>query len=76
MRLQVQTGVDQYRSLRVLPNKLTPVYSKNHYKEENYLKVNTVVFKYITPPYNNSSVLQYVSTLSMRVREYVSTFGI
>ena len=42
IRLQVRTGVDQYRSLRVLPNRLTPVYSKNHYKEENYLTVKTV----------------------------------
>ena len=57
IKLQVQTGVDQYRSLRVLPNRLTPIYSENHYKEENYLKVRTVIFKYITPPYSNSSVL-------------------
>ena len=31
-----------------MPNKLTPLYSKIHYKEENYLKVRTAVFKYIT----------------------------
>ena len=37
----------------VLPNRLTPVYSENYYKEENYLKVKTVVFKYITSPYSN-----------------------
>ena len=42
IRLQVQTGVDQHRSLRVLPNRLTPVYSENHYEEENYLIVGTV----------------------------------
>ena len=54
IRLQVQTGVNQYRLLRVLPNRLTPAYSKNYYKEENYLKVKTVVFKYITPPHSNS----------------------
>ena len=42
IRLQVQTGVNQYKLLRVLPNRLTPVYSKNHYKEENYLTVGTV----------------------------------
>ena len=65
IRSQVRTGVDQHRSLRVLPNRLTSVYSKNHYKEENYLKVKTVVFKYITPPHSNSLVLQYVSTLSI-----------
>ena len=39
--LQVRTGVNQYRLLGVLPNRLTPVYSKNHYKEENYLTVKT-----------------------------------
>ena len=64
IKSQVQTGVDQYRSLKVLPNRLTPVYSKNHYKEENYLKVRTVIFKYITPPYSNSLVRQYMGTLS------------
>ena len=39
---QVLTRVDQYRSLKVLPNRLTPIYSKNYYKEENYLIVKTV----------------------------------
>ena len=33
-----------------MPNRLTPLYSKIHYKKENYLKVKTAVFKYITPP--------------------------
>ena len=42
IRLQVWTGVNQYGSLRVLPNRLTPIYSKNHYEEENYLTVGTV----------------------------------
>ena len=37
-----------------MPNRLTPIYSKNYYKEENYLKVKTVIFKYITLPYSNS----------------------
>ena len=36
--------------MECLPNKLTPFNFKIHYKEENYLKVKTVVFKYITPP--------------------------
>ena len=65
IKLQVRTGVNQYRSLKVLPNRLTPIYSKNYYKEENYLKVKTVVFKYITPPYSNSSVRRYVGTLGI-----------
>ena len=42
IRSQVRTGVDQYRSLGVLPNRLTPVYSENHYEEENYLTVKTI----------------------------------
>ena len=42
IRSQVWTGVNQYRSLKILPNRLTPVYSKNHYKEENYLTVKTM----------------------------------
>ena len=33
-----------------MPNRLTPLYSKIYYKEENYLKIKTAVFKYITPP--------------------------
>ena len=35
--------------MECLPNKLTPFNFKIHYKEENYLKVKTAVFKYITP---------------------------
>ena len=76
IRLQVRTGVNQYRSLRVLLNRLTPVYSKNHYKEENYLKVKTVIFKYITPPYSNSCCVPTFSytlhtELVRLVRKYI-----
>ena len=42
IKSRARTGVNQYKSLRVLPNRLTPVYSKNYYKEENYLTVKTV----------------------------------
>ena len=28
--------------MEYLPNRLTPLYSENHYKEENYLMVGTV----------------------------------
>ena len=38
------------KAVEYLLNKLTPLSSKIHYKEENYLKVRTVVFKYITLP--------------------------
>ena len=61
IKSQVRTGVNQYRLFRVLPNRLTPIYSKNYYKEKNYLKVKTVVFKYITPLYSNGC---YVLTFS------------
>ena len=61
IRLQVRTGVDQYRSLRVLPNRLTSVYSENYYEEENYLKVKTVVFKYTTPLYSNGCYIPIFS---------------
>ena len=43
-----------------MPNRLTPLYSKIHYKKENYLKVKTAVFKYITPPHSKGlSILVY-----------------
>ena len=42
IKSQVQTKVNQYRLLRVLPNRLTPIYSKNYYEEENYLTVGTI----------------------------------
>ena len=42
IKSQVQTGVDQYRSLKVLPNRLTSVYSENYCKKKNYLTVGTV----------------------------------
>ena len=35
-----------------MPNRLTLLYFKIYYKEENYLKVKTAVFKYITPLYS------------------------
>ena len=54
-----------------MPNRLTPLYSKIYYKEENYLKVKTVVFKYITPPHSKGlSMLVY----SMFLRSHVPTF--
>ena len=37
-----------------MPNKLTSLYSKIYYKKENYLKIKTVVFKYI-----NSSIVKF-----------------
>ena len=56
-----------------MPNRLTPLYSKIYYKEENYLKVKITVFKYITPLIVK---VGYVSILIHSVHKYVSTFGI
>ena len=52
-----------------MPNRLTLLYSKIYYKEENYLKVKTAVFKY-----TNSSIVkvEYISTSVRLVRKYVS----
>ena len=35
--------------MEYLPNRLTPFDFKIYYKDKNYLKVKTAVFKYITP---------------------------
>ena len=40
------------KALECLPNKLTPLYSKIHYEEENYLKVRTRLLIYPSPPYS------------------------
>ena len=47
--------------MECLPNKLTPFNFKIYYKKENYLKVKTVLFKYITPLF--SKRVQYISIL-------------
>ena len=49
--------------IKYLVNKLTLLYFKIYYKKENYLKVRTAVFKYITSPYSNSLVYEYVGIL-------------
>ena len=43
-----------------MPSRLTLLYSKIYYKEENYLKVKITVFKYITP---SIVKVKYVSIL-------------
>ena len=40
------------KALKCLPNKLTPLYSKIHYEEENYLKVKTELLIYPSPPHS------------------------
>ena len=53
------------KALECLPNRLTPLYSKIYYEEENYLKVKTELLIYPFPPYSKGlSILQ----LSMSVR--------
>ena len=44
-------------TIKYLPNRLTPLYFEIYYKKKNYLKVKTVVFKYISPPYSKGLVL-------------------
>ena len=51
-----------------MPNRLTPLYSKIYYKKENYLKVRTAVFKYITPFIVK---VQYIGTTSTSVYKYI-----
>ena len=38
--------------MEYLPNRLTSLYSKIYYKEENYLKVRTELLIYLSPPYS------------------------
>ena len=40
------------QALECLPNKLTLLYSKIYYEEENYLEVRTELFIYLSPPYS------------------------
>ena len=40
------------KALKCLLNKLTLLYSKIYYKEENYLKVKTKLLIYPSPPYS------------------------
>ena len=54
--------------MEYLPNRLTPLHSKIYYKEENYLKVRTAVFKYI-----NSSIVKFGTSVRWYIW-YVSTW--
>ena len=53
---------------KYIPNRLTLLYSKIYYKEKNYLKVKTVVFKYITSP------IVKVKYIGMLVYQYIPIF--
>ena len=58
--------------MECLPNGLTPLYSKIYYKEENYLKVRTVLLIYPSP---SIVKVEYIGTSVRLVRECVSTFS-
>ena len=58
--------------MECLPNRLTFFNSEIYYKKENYLKVRTAVFKYITPPIVKGSVCWYVGIL---VRPHIPIFS-
>ena len=55
--------------MEYLFNRLTLLYSKIYYKEENYLKVKIAVFKYITPP------IIKVEYISIFLYSYILTFS-
>ena len=44
------------KAIKCSLNRLTPFNFEIYYKEENYLKVKTVLFKYITSPYSKGLV--------------------
>ena len=56
------------KAVKCLPNKLTLFYSKIHYKEKNYLKIRTVLLKYIT--------LFYSKRFSISVHWYIGILNI
>ena len=55
--------------MECLPNKLTLFNFNIYYKKENYLKVKTTVFKYITP---SIVKIQYFSILVHLIYKYSS----
>ena len=60
------------KALEYSPNKLTPLYSKIHYKEENYLKVKTKLFIYPSPPYSKGWYVRYIKYIKYIYRFYRS----
>ena len=59
-----------------MPNRLTPLYSKIYYKEENYVKVRTTVFKYITLFYSKGLVHYSLVYWYIRHSKYISILDI
>ena len=52
-----------YKSRGVFTQQINSFNFKIHYKEKNYLKVKTIVFKYITPPIVKGSVYWHIGIL-------------
>ena len=57
------------KAIKFIPNRLTSFNSKIYYKKENYLKVKTAIFKYITPPIVKFGILVhwYAQYISMQI---------
>ena len=53
------------KALECLFNKLTPLYSKIHYKEENYLKVRTELLIYLSLFYSEGCYIRYITLLTL-----------
>ena len=45
-----------------MPNRLTPLYSKNHYKKKELFNSRDYILKYITPPCYGPSVISVTVT--------------
>ena len=63
------------KAVEYLPNRLTLLYFKTYYEEENYLKVKTKLFIYPSPYSKGLSTLvyQYISILCFFVLVYLHT---
>ena len=74
--IQVETQISQASftktAVECLPNRLTPLYFKIHYKEENYLKVRTELLIYLTPPYSKGWYVRYVRYIRYIYKSYRS----
>ena len=60
------------KALECLPNRLTSLYSKIHYKEENYLKVRTELFIYPSPPHRKGWYARYIKYIRYVYRSHRS----
>ena len=64
------------KALEYWLNRLTPLYSKIYYEEENYLKVRTKLFIYLSPPYSKGLGMWehwYVSMSRFYILAYLYT---